>query len=112
MNRLGGQDAERPLVVAVAATKGGRMLETVEAASRTLVEPDVCLFEVTASRLHELGLLESRRRWLDRAEWIEPFTLRERIAELRDKAFFIRPVGKLREKLRSIKGKPSENHDP
>ena len=32
------------------------------------------------------------------------------IAELRDKAFFIRPVEKLREKLHSVQGKPSENH--
>jgi hypothetical protein len=38
--------------------------------------------------------------------------LRKTIAELRDKAFFIRPIEKLREKLRSVKGKPSENQDP
>ena len=31
------------------------------------------------------------------------------IAELRDKAFFIRPIEKL---LHSVKGKPSENPDP
>ena len=37
--------------------------------------------------------------------------LRRRIAELRDKAFFIRPVEKLREKLHSVQGKPSENQD-
>ena len=36
--------------------------------------------------------------------------LRRTIAELRDKAFFIRPVEKLREKLHSVQGKPSENH--
>jgi hypothetical protein len=35
--------------------------------------------------------------------------LRDTIAELRDKAFFIRPIEKL---LHSVKGKPSENHDP
>jgi hypothetical protein len=38
--------------------------------------------------------------------------LRKTIAELRDKAFFIRPVEKLREKLHSVTGKPSENKDP
>jgi hypothetical protein len=38
--------------------------------------------------------------------------LRKTIAELRDKAFFIRPVEKLREKLHSVKGTPSQNHDP
>ena len=36
--------------------------------------------------------------------------LRKTIAELREKAFFIRPVEKLREKLHSVTGKPSENH--
>ena len=35
--------------------------------------------------------------------------LRNTIAELRDKAFFIRPVEKLREKLHIVTGKPSEN---
>ena len=35
--------------------------------------------------------------------------LRKTIAELRDKAFFIRPVEKLREKIHSVTGKPSEN---
>ncbi len=35
--------------------------------------------------------------------------LRKTIAELRDKAFFIRPVEKL---LHSVKGKPWENQDP
>jgi len=35
--------------------------------------------------------------------------LRKTIAELRDKAFFIRPIEKL---LHSVKGKPSENPDP
>ena len=35
--------------------------------------------------------------------------LRKVIAELRDKAFFIRPVEKL---LHSVKGKPWENQDP
>ena len=38
--------------------------------------------------------------------------LRKTIAELRDKAFFIRPIEKLREKLHSVTGKPSENQDP
>jgi hypothetical protein len=38
--------------------------------------------------------------------------LRKTIAELRDKAFFIRPVEKLREKLHRVKGRLSENHDP
>jgi hypothetical protein len=33
--------------------------------------------------------------------------LRKTIAELRDKAFFIRPVEKLRDKLHSVTGKPS-----
>ena len=37
--------------------------------------------------------------------------LRQTIAELRDKAFFIRPVEKLREKLHSVTGKPSQHHD-
>ena len=35
--------------------------------------------------------------------------LRKTIAELRDKSFFIRPVEKLRSKLHSVTGKPSEN---
>ena len=35
--------------------------------------------------------------------------LRRTIADLRDKAFFIRPVEKLREKLHSVTGKPSQN---
>ena len=35
--------------------------------------------------------------------------LRKTIAELRDKAFFIRPVEKLREKLHSVTGRPSAN---
>ena len=34
--------------------------------------------------------------------------LRKMIAELRDKAFFIRPIEKLWEKLHSVNGKPSE----
>ena len=38
--------------------------------------------------------------------------LRRTIVELRDKAFFIRPVEKVREKLHSVKGKPSENDKP
>ena len=38
--------------------------------------------------------------------------LRKTIAERRDKAFFIRPVEKLRERLHSVTGKPSENHEP
>ena len=38
--------------------------------------------------------------------------LRRSIAELRDKAFFIRPVEKLREKFHSVAGKPTEIHDP
>ena len=37
--------------------------------------------------------------------------LRKRIAELRDKAFFIRPIEKLRDKLHSVTGKPTENQD-
>jgi hypothetical protein len=35
--------------------------------------------------------------------------LRKTIAELRDKAFFIRPIEKL---LHTVKGKPSDNPDP
>jgi hypothetical protein len=38
--------------------------------------------------------------------------LRKTIAELRDKAFFIRPAEKLREKLHSVKGNPSRNDSP
>ena len=38
--------------------------------------------------------------------------LRKIIAELRDKAFFIRPVETLWEKLHCVTGKPSENHRP
>jgi hypothetical protein len=38
--------------------------------------------------------------------------LRTTIAELRDKAFFIRPVDMLREKLHNVTAKPSENQDP
>jgi hypothetical protein len=38
--------------------------------------------------------------------------LRKIIAELRDKAFFIRPVETLWEKLHSVTGKPSENDNP
>ena len=37
--------------------------------------------------------------------------LRTTIAELRDKAFFIRPVEKRREKLHSVEGNPSESPD-
>ena len=38
--------------------------------------------------------------------------LRRTIAELRDKAFFIRPVEKLREEQPSVPGNPSEHQDP
>ena len=38
--------------------------------------------------------------------------LRKTIAELRDKAFFIRPIEKLRDKLHSVQSKPSANQDP
>lgn len=38
--------------------------------------------------------------------------LRKTIAELREKAFFIRPVEKLREKLHSAKGRSSEEDKP
>jgi hypothetical protein len=38
--------------------------------------------------------------------------LRKTIAELRDKAFFIRPIEKVREKLHGVTGKPSANQDP
>ena len=38
--------------------------------------------------------------------------LRRRIAELRHKAFFKRPVENLRDKLHSIKAKPSEKQKP
>jgi len=40
----------------------------------------------------------------------DPRALRKVIAELRDKAFFIRPVETLWEKLHRVRGKPSENH--
>ena len=38
--------------------------------------------------------------------------LRKSIAELRDKAFFIRPIEKVMDKLHSVTGKPSENQRP
>ena len=38
--------------------------------------------------------------------------LRRTIAELRDKAFFIRPVEKLREKLHSVTGSPRRTTTP
>jgi hypothetical protein len=38
--------------------------------------------------------------------------LRKTIAELRDKAFFIRPIEKVMDKLHSVKGKPSDTAAP
>ena len=48
----------------------------------------------------------------DLADGGDASALRRTIAELRDKAFFIRPIEKLRGKRHSVAGKPSEDQDP